>query len=372
MKTIHYIILLSLVLFSCKKEETTETEPTANESGYAVSHEQFKAMNMEFGSLTEHDFYVSVQATGVIDVPPQNKAKVTTFLGGYVKTTNLLVGDKVKKGEALLTLENTDFVDIQKDYLEVAEQIGYLKSEYERQKTLYDEKITSQKNYLKAESDYKKTLGMYQSLKKKLQLLNISPAQVEKGNLTSVITLYAPITGDVTQMNANVGMFMSPSDIILEIVDIEHLHVELNVFEKDILKIKEKQNIVFTVPQASKEKFNAEVVLVGKSIENKDRTIMVHGHLDDNIKQRLLTGMFVEAKIETESIKGLGIPTEAILSENNKNFVFLLDKDQNGSYSFKKVLVKTGEQTDTFTQILPESNLPANAKILIKGAFDIN
>ena len=87
-------------------------------------------MNMEFGLPIEHDFNISVQATGTIDVPPQNKAKVTTFLGGYVKTTNLLVGDKVKKGEALLTLENTDFVDLQKDYVEVAEQIGYLKSEY--------------------------------------------------------------------------------------------------------------------------------------------------------------------------------------------------------------------------------------------------
>ena len=67
-----------------------------------------------------------------------------------------MVGDKVTKGQALLTLQNTEFLDIQKEYLEVAEQINYLKSEYERQKTLYDEKISSQKNYLKAESDYRK------------------------------------------------------------------------------------------------------------------------------------------------------------------------------------------------------------------------
>lgn len=79
MKKINYIILLSLVLFSCKKEETVAATESANESGYSVTHEQFKSMNMEFGSPIEHDFNISVQATGTIDVPPQNKAKITTF-----------------------------------------------------------------------------------------------------------------------------------------------------------------------------------------------------------------------------------------------------------------------------------------------------
>jgi len=138
---------------------------------------------MEMSSLTEQDFNVTVKATGKIDVPPLNRAKVNTFLGGYVKSTKLMVGDKVTKGQALLTLENSEYIDIQKDYLEVAEQINYLKSEYDRQKTLFDEKITSQKNYLKAESDYRRTKGIYLGLKEKLRLLNINPAQVEKRKL---------------------------------------------------------------------------------------------------------------------------------------------------------------------------------------------
>ncbi|MEY4012639.1 MAG: hypothetical protein RIT22_1763, partial [Bacteroidota bacterium] len=69
-----------------------------------------------------------------------DRAQVTTFIGGYVKSTQLLVGDKVRKGQALVMLESAEYLDIQKEYLEVAEQIQYLKSEYERQKTLFDEK----------------------------------------------------------------------------------------------------------------------------------------------------------------------------------------------------------------------------------------
>ena len=370
MKKSIYIVALSLILFSCKETKTEESTP--KDDGFiTATKEQFQSSGMEIASPTEQNFDVTVKASGRIDVPPQNRAKVTTFIGGYVKSTKLLVGDKVTKGQALLTLENTDFLDIQKDYLEVAEQIKYLKSEYERQKTLYDEKITSQKNYLKAESEYRRAKAMHQSLKAKLALLNINPSDVEKGKLTSIITIFSPISGDIVIMNANVGMLMSPSDVILEIVDTEHLHLELAVFEKDILKVKIGQKIKFQVPEASKEEFNAEVHLVGKSIEGNDRTINIHGHLDDAIKQKLLTGMFVEAGIIVDSKKALALPIDAIITENNKKFVLLLNTNSNNKYSFKKTAVTTGEKSGEFVEILPNNTINSSSKILTKGVFDL-
>ena len=230
MKKILYILTLITLTVSCKNEVVEE--PVKDDGLITVTAEQFKSSGMIVGTPSEQDFDVTVKASGKIDVPPQYRAKITPFIGGYVKATKLLVGDKVSKGQALITLENTEYLDIQKDYVEVAEQINYLKSEFERQKTLYNEKITSQKNYLKAESDYRQAKGMYQGLREKLLLLNINPANVEKGRFTSVITLSSPISGDITVMNANVGMFMSPSDVILEVVDTNYLHLNLSIFEK--------------------------------------------------------------------------------------------------------------------------------------------
>lgn len=369
MKNFIYTLVLTSLLFSCK-EAKTEAEVPETDGLITVTTTQFQSAGMEVATPIEQDFDVTIKTSGNIDVPPQNRAKVTTFIGGYVKGTKLLVGDRVTKGQALLTLENTEFLDIQKDYLEVAEQIHYLKSEYERQKTLYDEKITSQKNYLKAESDYRRAKATHQSLKEKLVMLNINPATVEKGKLTSVITIFSPISGDIVIMNANVGMPVSPSDVILEIVDTNHLHLELAVFEKDILKVKEGQKINFTVPEASKEIFKADVHLVGKSIEGNDRTINVHGHLDDAIKQKLLTGMFVEAGIVVDSKKGLAVPSEAIISENNKNFVLLLENQKKG-YTFRKVNVTLEEKSEEFVEIIPSGIINASSKILTKGVFDL-
>lgn len=370
MKKSLYILISILFLAACKNLQTEDLE-IVDDGFITVTKEQFKSSKLKIDTPFEQSFNVGIKATGKVEVPPENRAKITSFLGGYVKTTHLLIGDKVKKGQALVSLENTEYIDIQKEYIEVAEQIKYLKSEYERQKTLFDEKISSQKNYLKAESEFKRANGMFQSLKKKLELLNISPAQVQKGNLTSTITIYAPINGDVSIVNASVGMYMSPSDVILEIVDTDHLHIELAVFEKDILKIKTGQNIEFTVPQASNETFKAEVVLVGKSIEGNDRTIMIHGHLDKNIKQRLLTGMFVEATILTDSKKGFAIPIEALITENDKYFVLLLNSFENGTYTFEKVSVEIGEKSANEVELIANNRVNKDSKLLIQGVFEI-
>lgn len=369
MKKIIYILALSTLFYACKDAKVEEKVPT-NPNEITVSETQFKSSGIEIGTPVEQDFDIVVKTSGKIDVPPQNRAKVTAFMGGYVKTTKLLIGDKVTKGQALLTLESTDYLDVQKEYLDVAEQINFLKSEYERQKALYTEKITSQKNYLKAESEYRRAKGTYQSLREKLRLLNINPSNTEKGKLTSTITIYAPISGSISVMNANIGMLMGPTDVILEIVNNNDLHVELSVFEKDILKIKEGQKIKFKVPEASKEVFDAEVHLVGNTIEGNDRTINIHGHLDQNVKQRLMAGMFVEADIVVDSKKGLAIPADALLTENNKNFVLLLLNDKNG-YSFKKVAITVGEKTEEFIELIPNNTINSTSKIVTKGVFDI-
>ncbi len=370
MKKILLSIALTTLLVSCK-ESKTETSVTKNDGLISITSTQFESVGMVIANPTEQEFNTTISSSGKIDVPPQNRAQVSTFIGGYVKSTTLLVGDKVKKGQKLLTIESTEFLDIQKDYLEVAEQIKYLRSEYERQKTLFDEKISSQKNYLKAESDYRKAKAMYQSLREKLILLKINPTNVEKGKLISTVTIFSPISGDVVVMNANVGKYIAPSDVILEIVDTQHLHLELAVFEKDILNVKIGQKINFTVPEASKEIFPAEVHLVGKSIEGNERTINIHAHLDESIKQKLLTGMFVEAKIVTDSKKALAIPKEAVFKENNKNFVLLFLNKKNTIYKFKKVPIAIGETNTNYVEILPSDSISKSSKLLIKGVFDI-
>ena len=363
-----YILLFSLVLVACgNSEKTTELVPETetHNDDITITKAQFEGEKMAFGTLAEYDFNETVKVNGMIDVPPKNKSSVSTFTGGYITKTPLLVGDRVKKGQLLVTLENPEFVELQQNYLEVSEQLNYLKSEFNRQKTLFDEKITSEKNYLKAESAYKSNLAHYNGLRKKLQMLNLNPSSVEQGRIASTINLYAPISGHVTKVNVSNGTYVSPSDVIMEIVDIDHIHLELLVFEKDIMQIKKDQKIEFTIPEASDKTFEAEVHLVGTTIDEQTRRVKVHGHVD-NDKENFIVGMFVDADIIIDSKKGFGLPKEALIEVDNKFFVLILDEENTDEFRFETFKLELGKQTEAYVEILNSEALK-DKQIVIKG-----
>lgn len=366
-----YIILFAMLFVACgnekssdhSNEETIEMEEDHDHT--VITKAQFESEKMAFGSLSEFDFNDGIKVNGMIDVPPQNKSSISTFIGGYITKTPLLVGSEVKKGQLLVTLQNPEYVEIQQNYLEVAEQLNYLKSEFNRQKTLFDEQITSEKNYLKAQSEYKSNFARYNGLRKKLQMMNISPASVEQGKISSSINLYAPINGFVTKVNVSNGSFVSPSDVILEIVDTHHIHLELSVFEKNIMAIQKGQKIKFQIPEASNETFDADVHLVGTTIDETSRRIKVHGHVD-NEDENFIVGMFVEATIITESSTIMGLPNEAIIPLEEGNFVLIVEEENNNEFHLEKVKVEIGKETEDAVEIL-NSEVLKNKQILVKG-----
>lgn len=373
MKSVYKTLFIILLASACGKSEKQEVSAESAKQPEStpqvvVTNLQFDNERMQLDTISKHVFDDGVQANGMTDVPPANKASIRTFTGGYVKNTPLLIGNKVKKGQLLLTLENTAYVEIQQQYNEVAQQLKYLKSEYERQQTLFDEKITSQKNFLKSESDYKSSLAMYNALRKKLQMMNINPDSVERGNIQATIGIYAPISGSITKVNVSTGSYVSPSDEIMEIVNTDHIHLELSVFEKDILKIKKGQKITFKIPEASDQTYTGEVHLVGTSVDPTDRTVKVHGHIEGDEDLNLVTGMYVEATLITHPVENYGLPVDAVAQSGDQNFVLVLKGKNGADYEFERVRVETGKRNADFIEILNGSDLKSR-QILTRGAF---
>ncbi len=367
-----FIILFSLI--SCgnseKQQETIiQTEELDNEpmnNSIKITKSQFDSEKMKLEKIQEVSFPTFIRTTGVIDVPPKNRASISTFVGGYIKSSPLLIGDKVKKGQALCTIENLAFIEMQQKYIEIAEQLKYLKSDYERQKELYSEKITSEKSYLKAESSYLIAKAKYDGLKKKLSLLNFNLASIEKGNLTSVATIYAPISGSITAVNISIGTFVSPADKIMEIVNTDHIHLELKVFEKDILKVKEGQKVIFRMPESLKKSFVGIIHLIGKSID-ENRMVQVHAHIENEYKHNFIVGMFVESDIIIADVGSKALPENAVTDSNGKSYLLKLLSHKNDNYTFQKEEVNIGQSYNGFTEIIDNSKFNANDQFLLGG-----
>jgi len=372
MKNITYISILVVVIliFSCKEAEKGTAITNLTSNYIEITADQFEKNNYALRGFNEGDFPKVVNATGLIDVPPENKARVSAIMGGYIKSTPLLIGDSVKKGQVLVTLENPAFVTLQQEYMELNEQLVYLKSEYDRQQTMMEEKITSQKSFLKAESDYKTSLARQHGVKKQLEMLHISSSKAAKGIFTSVVSIHAPTTGTISKTFVSMGTYVSPASPILEIINNDHIHLELSVFEKDILTIKKGQEIAFKIPEASDQVYSGEVYLMGNTID-ENRTIKIHGHIENETEYNFIAGMFVDAKISTSSEKQQALPSEAIVSADDLKYVLVLDKKENGVYYFLKKEVKTKDSYRENTSIINSKQFANDAQFLVKGAFSL-
>jgi cobalt-zinc-cadmium efflux system membrane fusion protein len=376
MKTIKYIIpVLALpFIMSCSDNEAAvNLEPISEENSttVTVTSSQFNLGKMELGSFSTQPFHKVVKVNGMLDVPPENKATVSAYFGGYVKNISLLQGQKISKGQTLFTLENPEYIQVQQDFLESKSQLSYLKSDYERQKSLAEDKVSSQKTFLKAESDYKITLAQYESLKKKLQLMNINPNNVTELNLRSTISVKSPISGYVTSVLATKGMFLNPSDIAVTVMNTDHMHIELNIFEQDLTKVSVEQEVSFRI-QNSDKKYKAAVYLINKAIDPEKRTIKVHCHFDNEEEALSLTpGMFVEAEIYASSDSTLALPLNAVLPIEDQSFILLKNKGMKDEMMFERVRVQVGQTNENFIEILNADTFKPDDQILTKGAFNL-
>ncbi len=378
MKKYIYVLFLSILLFACKSNNNKENSPIENESisekkdekQIILAKKQFDANNMKIGKVQKIDFPDYIVVTGMIDVPPKNKASVSPVLGGYVQDFNLLEGNYVKKGQVLFSLKNPEFISLQERFLETKNNLEYLKSDFERQKQLKEEQITSLKKYLKSKSEYQSALSRFNSLGKQLQLLNINPDKLKPGQIKSTIYITAPLSGYVTDINIEKGKYLEPAQTAMKVVNNTHKHVEMKVYEKDLQKIKVGQKITFFQPDYPQTQFEGEIHLIGQNIDETQRTVNVHGHLKNEKRAAaLLPGMFVTVKIAVNIHKAIVVPDTAIVEDGDKKYILLKEKEDKGKIFLLPIEVETGNNWQNLVEINPLQNLPEKAQVLTKGGY---
>lgn len=383
------IIFLSVLLFlvSCgNKNNPGHVAETAVEDHNKESNEvlltqaQFNTAGIQFGVVEMKQISGTFKANGVLDVPPQQMVSVSVNMGGFLKKTELLQGMRVKKGQLIAVVENPDFVTIQQDYLDAKSQLEYAKADYERQQELAKENINAQKTLQQAKATFHSLQAKINALKERIKVVGLNLNAVEQGNIQSTVNLYAPISGFVTEVNANIGKYVNPTDVLFEIVDTEHLHAELTVFEKDVPRLQIGQRVRFILANETTERI-AKVYLIGREISS-DRTVRIHCHIEKE-DIHLLPGMYLKAIVETGQQKVPALPDEAIIDYQGQKYVFIKAEETKpvnvvkagtentpAEHHFKMIAVDIGNSDAGYTEvILPEGIDKSN--IVVKGAYSL-
>jgi len=384
MKNIAVVLFLLAGLWACsgKQQEPAHEEEHHAEEGNIVefTQAQYETAAVELGQASTRNLSDVVNANGVIDIPPQNLVSISAPLGGFVRKTELLQGMQVKKGQVLATIENPDFIQIQQDFLETESKLEYAQQEYSRQLELSKENINAQKVLQQATSEVKTQKARLAGLRERLLTAGINMNTLEKGTIVNSAIIRSPISGSVTTVNVNLGKYVNPTDVMFEIVDTDHLHVELSIFEQDIPKIKLGQLVRFTVSNNPGKEYLAKVYLINQKI-NEDRTVRVHCHLEKDDKG-LLPQNFVKAVVEIGANPVTALPSPAVVDFEGASYIFIQrsksaytdSKEDTGSgeLAFEMVAVSKGVSENGYTQIkFPQEFDVKNQKIVLKGAYSL-
>ena len=333
--------------------------------------DQYKLSGIEIGAIEKRTLSNIVKLNGVIDVEPSSTAMVSAPLGGYVRSAGLLPGQVVRQGQAIATIENAQFTEIQQDFLESKGRMEFLELEFVRQEKLRTEEVNSAKTFQQIASERKIMAARIAGLEQRLALAGIPKSATDSGKIVRTATLYAPIGGFVRISNANIGKYVSPTDVLFEIVDTKELHLALSAYEKDLSKIRIGQHVRFSMANEDTFERTARIFLIGQATGD-NRVVPVHCHLTSSGHGTLLPGMYVKAWVETGGERQFAVPSAAIVQLEGKDYVVVQTSRSENEHTFRLQQVRRVIEQEGFIGIVGAEGFDIQAaRIVTKNAYTV-
>lgn len=395
MKNLKYIITILIVLLisSCghdhsegdehnhEEKETSHSdndehnhseEEEEHQEGLYLTKDQAETIGLEFGGLSSIKVNDFVKATGTLGLPPNAFSSVSPKANGIINGTKKFVeGNYIEKGTIIAYLENADFIITQQDYLEAKAKLELIRLEVERQKTLVESNAGVTKNLQNAEAELAMFEAKTEGLAKQLSFLGISISNLSPNTIRQQIGIVAPMSGYISKINFHNGMYAQSSIALMDIISSEHLHLELNVFEKDISLIQEGQKISYTVPALGQTIYYGSVDVIGKEFNSDSKTIRVHGHLGD-VKPQFLKDLFINAKIFLNNSETTALPENAIIRDGESTYIYVArNEKETTEIEFEKINVVPGSTENGYTSVKLIDVIPDEMQIVTKGAYFI-
>jgi cobalt-zinc-cadmium efflux system membrane fusion protein len=368
MKKYIIITIAFAILTACggKQKEAEATDAVADETTVELTDAQLKNSEIKTGKIEQRSISSLLKVNGKIEVPPQNMVSVSVPMGGYLKSTKLLAGMHITKGEVIATMEDQQYIQLQQDYLVAKAHLSSTEKEFNRQKELNQSKASSDKVFENAQTEYISQKVLVKSLSEKLKLIGVNPDNLNENTISRSINIYSPIDGFVSQVKMNIGKYVMPTDVLFELVNPEDIHLQLTIFEKDLFKISIGQKIFAYNNTEPNKKYDCEIILIGKDV-SAERTVQVQCHFEQYDKS-LIPGMYMNAEVEVSTNNAFVIPNDGLVRFEGKQYVFT--QTDNNKYQMQEVTTQNNE--NGFTQITFSDSTDMRNKLFVtKGAYTL-
>ena len=297
--------------------------------------------------------------------------QVTPRIEGRVLELYVSVGTSVSKGQRLALLDSTTIGETKSEFLKTKTLVELAKANYEREKNLFDQKIAAKKDVLTAEAEYRKAEAEVRSLEEKLRLYGLSEAQILNiETASSQLLITAPAGGVVIEKDISQGQVVETGKKILTISDLSTVWIFVDVYERDLPKIRNGTEVTVSVDAYSEKTFRGTVDYVADVVNPETRAVQVRVKVP-NPNRQLKPGMFATATFEApgsdSTKKAAYIPTTAVFDIKGKKVVFV--EESSGRFHPKDVEVASviGNQVEITKGLNEGDKVVTNGGIYLKS-----
>lgn len=367
---------------SLAAEQSTADEPVGHDHEHPELHlspEKQKEWGVLLGTVTKQSVSSVLDLPGVLTVNQNRTAHISSYVKGKVVSHATDLGDRVRKGQALVTINSPEFAQAQADFLRSRAKYLLSQKEYERAKMLRAEKAIEEKEYLRREAEYENLATEYGALGSALHSYGITHEQIDeliekckrvedkeyKCEIADPnLAILSPLSGTVIFRDVVTGEHVEPDKILYTVSDLKTLWAILDVYEKDLPSIRKDSQITITSSIYPDMKFPGKITYISDVIDEKLRTVKIRVEVDNN-EGSLKPNMYIQGTIESSAEKKeiLAVPEEAIQNLDGEKIVFVLEKGDIFAVRHVKLGNKVGPKR-IIAQGLSEGD-----RIVIQGAF---
>jgi cobalt-zinc-cadmium efflux system membrane fusion protein len=384
------VIILALLTFAFCGGRDKKVPPTAEEQqprqikeGHELqlSPEKQKEWGIVVRTATKDTLVAKISLPGVITLNQNKTAHISSFVHGKVVSLATDMGDRVRRDQALVTINSPEFAQAQADFLEARAKLNFSQKEYERAKMLFKEKAIEERELLRREAEHERLATEFGSSESILHSYGLDQTQIEglikkctslwnEADLCELanpnLPILSPVAGTVIFRDVIVGEHVDPQKILLTVSNLNILWALLDAYEKDLPFINRKSAVTIQSPLYPEKEFKGTISYISDIIDEKLRTIKIRVEVE-NPGRLLKPNMYIQGIVENKAVEreALAIPEEAIQNLDGEKIVFILEDED----VFAAHHVELGEKIGNKRIIA--RGLREGEKIVIKGAFNL-
>lgn len=356
-----FTILFGLAACGSKVATDDAAKPVpafVRDGGFVVIPEKSGLRNyVAVDAARQQTLQTPLEAPAVLEADPSKVANILPPLSGRISALNVHLGDAVKAGQPLLTIDSSELAQARSDLQHARQQLRLTQKAYERTRDLAQHGIAAQKDLEQAESDYEGAQSELERATVVFRTLGVSPESTDSARQ---LTVRAPVTGRVAMLNAVAGTFANDNNApLMTISDVSTIWFTGSVQEKDLAAVKPGEPVTATVQSFAGETFSGTVAFIADQLDPDTRTIKVRV-VYENRDGRLKPGMFAKLRFLGEPHAAVVVPTTALVQNESRTQVFV----EVAPWKFEPRLVTAGATQGELTEVT--TGLKAGERVVTK------